>query len=184
MQSPGPRRTASCSRPGVSSVLVELARGPIIRCLERSSRPDWRKIPLLASIVAALLFVPAGIASSSPPVIREPWTNPLSCPKRPPSTLTTSQIVACLERAVLRSDRRINAKVATIFRLLGTRSDRARFVGGERAWLRYRRQSCRTLASKFGGGSAAPVAFLSCQKRLNAQHLVDLREVERTLRQR
>jgi uncharacterized protein YecT (DUF1311 family) len=92
--------------------------------------------------------------------------------------------VGCLERAVLRSDRRINAKVAIIFSLIRLKSDRATFVEGERAWLRYRRQSCRALASRFEGGSAQPIAFLDCQKRLNAQHLIDLREIERTLRQR
>lgn len=116
-------------------------------------------------------------------MIQEPWT-PLPCPERPLSTLPTADIVACLERAVVVSDRRINAKVAAIYRLMRQEADRAAFVQGERAWLRYRRQSCRALAAKFEGGSAQPVAFLDCQKRLNAQHLAHLRRLERTWRQR
>jgi uncharacterized protein YecT (DUF1311 family) len=129
--------------------------------------------------VATAILIPVAGAAGGPPVIREPWT-PLPCPARP---LTTAEIVGCLQRSVVRSDRRINAKVATIFRLLRP-SNQAAFVEGERAWLRYRRSSCRALASKLEGGSAEAIAFLDCQKRLNAQHLIDLREVERTWRQR
>ena len=132
-------------------------------------------------VVGGAVLVPLAIAAGGPPVIQETWT-PLPCPARPLSSLPTVEIVACLERAVIRSDRRINTKVATIFRLLRRKSDRSAFVDGEQAWLRYRRQSCRAVASKYEGGSAQPILFLDCQKRRNAQHLVDLRDMERTLR--
>lgn len=132
-------------------------------------------------VVGAAVLVPLA-AAGGPPVIQETWT-PLPCPARPLSTLSTVEIVGCLERAVVRSDRRINAKVATIYRLLRRKSDRSAFAEGEQAWLRYRRQSCRALASKYEGGSAQPILFLDCQKRRNAQHLIDLSDTERTLRQ-
>ncbi|MDP9224373.1 MAG: DUF1311 domain-containing protein, partial [Actinomycetota bacterium] len=112
--------------------------------------------------------------------IREPWT-PLPCPTHPGSTI---EIEGCLERSVVRSDRRINAKAATIFRLLRTDSDRVAFVEGEQAWLRYRRRSCTATASVYRGGSAEPVAFLRCEAHRNRRHLADLVDTERTLRLR
>jgi uncharacterized protein YecT (DUF1311 family) len=118
-------------------------------------------------------------AAVGPPVIREPWT-PLPCPTHPKSTL---EIEGCLERAVGRSDRRIDAKAATIFRLLHHQSDRAAFVEGEQAWLRYRRRSCTATASVYRGGSAEPVAFLRCEQNRNTRHLADLLDTERALRQ-
>jgi uncharacterized protein YecT (DUF1311 family) len=128
----------------------------------------------------AAVLVSAAAAALGPPIIREPWT-PLPCPVHPKSTL---EIQGCLQRAVARSDRLIDAKTATIFRLIRQRSDRVAFVEGERAWLRYRRQSCSATASVYRGGSAEPIAFLQCEENRNARHLADLRETERTLRKR
>ena len=120
------------------------------------------------------VFAAAAIA---PPVIHEPWT-PLPCPMHPSSTVETE---GCLEQAVMRSDRRIDAKAARIFRLLARRSDRAAFVAGERAWLVYRRRYCATAVSVFRGGTAEPVAFVSCELRRNKAHLADLAALEKDL---
>jgi uncharacterized protein YecT (DUF1311 family) len=86
-------------------------------------------------------------------------------PAHPASTIDTE---ACLERAVLRSDRKINATVAKIFYLLHRSADRGAFVRGERAWLQYRRRSCSAEASVYHGGSAEPVAFLRAKRRVTA----------------
>ena len=91
--------------------------------------------------------------------------------------------MACLERAVVRSDRQINVAVARIYRLIRRSADRDSFVRGERAWLQYRRASCSAEASVYHLGSAEPVAFLACENRRNSRHLGDLRDMERTLRQ-
>jgi uncharacterized protein YecT (DUF1311 family) len=113
-----------------------------------------------------------------PPVIHEPWT-PLPCPTHPTSTV---EVEGCLEKAIARSDRKIDARVARIFHRLRRNADRVAFVQGERAWLLYRRRSCSAEASIYRGGTAEPVAFLTCEKRRNERHLADLREMERTLR--
>jgi uncharacterized protein YecT (DUF1311 family) len=132
--------------------------------------------------IACLPFGSAATAATAPapPVIREPWTT-LSCPTHPQSTI---EIEGCLQRAILASDHRINMRVATIFRLIRRASDRTAFVEGKQAWLRYRRRSCTATASVYRGGSAEPVAFLSCEKSRNARHLADLADTERVLRQR
>jgi uncharacterized protein YecT (DUF1311 family) len=142
-----------------------------------------RTIEPLRIVVAVVVFavgaVPAAApAALGPPVIHEPWT-PLPCPPHPNSTI---EIEGCLERAIARSDRTINSKSAKIFHLLRRDSDRAAFVRGEHAWLLYRRQSCTAEASIFRGGSAEPVAFLTCEKRRNARHVSDLVDMKRTLR--
>jgi uncharacterized protein YecT (DUF1311 family) len=131
-------------------------------------------------LLAWVLTTVVGQAATGPPVIHEPWT-PLPCPMHPQSTVETE---GCLQRAVTASDLRINSRVATIFRLIRTASDRAAFVDGEQAWLRYRRRSCAATASAYRGGSAEPVAFLSCESRRNARHLADLADTEQELRRR
>jgi uncharacterized protein YecT (DUF1311 family) len=133
---------------------------------------------ILVLVGAACLAAGATGAIASPPIINEPWT-PLPCPQHPVSTV---DIEGCLERDVVRSDRLINAKAATIFNLIGRASDRSSFVAGERAWLQYRRRSCTAAASVYRGGSAEPVAFLQCEKTRNAKHLSDLVDTERMLR--
>jgi len=139
-----------------------------------------RALTGVAVVVVFWTATAVGQAADGPPVIREPWT-PLPCPMHPQSTAETE---GCLEQAVTSSDRRINARVATIFRLFRTASDRAAFVEGERAWLRYRRRSCAATASAYRGGSAEPVAFLSCESRRNTRHLADLADTEQVLRRR
>jgi len=138
----------------------------------------WRSLAL-AAVAAAVVVIPSA-AALAPPVIREPWT-PLPCPAHPASTV---EIEGCLEKTIHRSDGRIDESAARIFGLLRHRSDRLAFVHGERAWLRYRRRSCTAEGSVYRGGSAEPIAFLSCEKRRNASHVADLAQMERILRQR
>jgi uncharacterized protein YecT (DUF1311 family) len=137
----------------------------------------------LAAVTTAALAAAAGASASValvPPVIHESWT-PLACPAHPSSTVATE---GCLERAVSRSDRVIGGKAAAVFRLIRREQDRASFVSGEHAWLSYRRRSCTAVASRCTGGTAEPIAFLSCEKRLNARHIVDLAAAAQLLRHR
>ena len=140
------------------------------------------RVRLAVGITAALAAAASASASVAlaPPVIHEPWT-PLACPTHPSSTVA---IEACLERAVSRSDHVIDGKAATVFRLIRREQDRTSFVSGEHAWLSYRRRSCTAVASVYTGGTAEPIAFLSCEKRLNARHIVDLAVAAQILRHR
>ena len=133
-------------------------------------------LTLVAAAVTAASASPAG-AGVTPPVIHEPFT-PLPCPLHPDTTL---DVEGCQERRVLRTDRTINTRVRTIFRLLRTETGRVAFVTGERSWLRYRRQSCAAQASRFGGGTAHGIAFLTCTIQRNKSHLVDLAALKNAL---
>ena len=126
---------------------------------------------ILASLATA--------AAIAPPVIHEPF-NAVTCPLHPDSTI---EVIGCQEHRVLRTDRAINGQVATIFRLLRTESRRAAFVAAEKNWLRYRRQSCSVEAAKYDGGSAHPVALLTCTLRRNKSHLADLTAMRQVLAQ-
>jgi uncharacterized protein YecT (DUF1311 family) len=134
---------------------------------------------LVLATVAALVGASTA-AALGPTVIHEPWT-PLPCPAHPSSTI---EIEGCLEKAIARSDRRIDKSASRIFGVLRQAPDRAAFVEGEREWLRYRRHSCKAEGSIYRGGSAEPIAFLTCEKRRNLQHIADLAAMERTLRRR
>jgi uncharacterized protein YecT (DUF1311 family) len=112
-----------------------------------------------------------------PPVIRESFT-PLPCSAHPKTTLAME---GCFEKTILKNDRAIDAQAKTIFGLL-LPAARSQFVQSEGLWLRYRRSSCRTEASRYQGGSFQPVAFASCEVSRNQSHLKDLAELRRTLR--
>ena len=142
--------------------------------------PKLDRAKLIALITAGLTAAASASASVAlaPPVIHEPWT-PLACPAHPSSTIA---IEGCLERAVSRSDRIIDVRAATVFHLIRRGQDRATFVSGEESWLSYRRRSCTAVASVDTGGTAEPIVFLSCEKRLNSQHVDDLAAAEHVLR--
>ena len=127
---------------------------------------------MIAVLVAALTL--------APPIIHEPFT-PLPCPNHPK---TTVDLEGCGEQEVLKTDRMIDARAAAIFRLLRTTRARSEFVHGEHAWLGYRRASCSAQASVYAGGSAEPVAFITCEGRRNRRHLSDLADTVRSLRMR
>jgi uncharacterized protein YecT (DUF1311 family) len=140
------------------------------------------RVKLAVLITAALAAAATASAAVvlAPPVIHEPWT-PLPCPAHPSSTIA---IEWCLERAISRSDRVIDQRAATVFRLIRREHDRATFVSGGESWLSYRRRCCTAVASVDRGGTAEPIAFLSCEKRLNARHIVDLAAAAQALRHR
>jgi uncharacterized protein YecT (DUF1311 family) len=101
--------------------------------------------------------------------VREPFTA-LPCPKQPVSTVDQE---GCSERALLRSDAKVNALAARLWKALPA-SGRASFARGERAWLVYRGASCRAESSKYAGGTLQPVAYLGCEVSRNTAHLTDL----------
>jgi uncharacterized protein YecT (DUF1311 family) len=119
----------------------------------------------------------------APPVIREQFT-PLPCPRSRVARQTTIGAEGCLERRILRTDAGIDARTRAIFGLLRDRTARRRFLVAERAWLRYRRASCRSVADVYRGGTAQPVAFAQCVVDRNRQHLEDLAPFEAFLRKR
>lgn len=135
--------------------------------------------PIVVILIAGLTAASAsaGGARAAPPVIHEPFTA-LPCPLHPDTTI---DVEGCQEHRVLRSDRAIDAKVKAVFRLLRTEGLRESFVTGERSWLRYRRQSCAAEASRFAGGTAHGIAFLTCTLQRNTSHLVDLTALRKAL---
>jgi uncharacterized protein YecT (DUF1311 family) len=133
-------------------------------------------------VVVLLLGAAAGAAAAvapRPPVIRESFT-PLPCPPHP---VTTLDLEGCAEKALLGSDRAIDARARKIFGLLRSKAARAAFVRGEKSWLGYRRNSCTAQSSKYAGGTLEPVAFARCEQDRNATHLTELTRTERALRQ-
>jgi uncharacterized protein YecT (DUF1311 family) len=119
-----------------------------------------------------LLFLVA--ATLKPPTILEQFT-PLPCPRHP---VTTLDLEGCAERAVLATDRAVDAQVRTIFHLLPAKA-RGSFVDGELLWQRYRLSSCRAAAGYYAGGTLAPVVFANCLADRNRTHLVDLRSMRK-----
>jgi uncharacterized protein YecT (DUF1311 family) len=126
---------------------------------------------VLAALVAVAVL-------SGPPVIHETFT-PLPCPAKAVSTL---DMEGCAEKDILASDRKINTANAAIFTLLRP-IDRPTFVAGERAWLRYRRASCLTAASKYAGGTAAGVVDATCVADRNRTHVREQQTLLRDLRE-
>jgi uncharacterized protein YecT (DUF1311 family) len=114
-----------------------------------------------------------------PPVISEVFT-PLPCPKNPQTTLA---LEGCAERAILSTDRKINAQTKVIFLLLKSRRTRVTFGQGEQAWLEYRGSTCTAEASFYSGGTAQPVAHANCVVSRNRTHLDDLATLRRVLSQ-
>lgn len=117
------------------------------------------------------------LVALKPPVIHEVFT-PLPCPR---DAQTTLELEGCAEKRILASDRTIDARVAAAFRLLA-RGERAGFVEGERAWLRYRRTSCVAESSKYAGGTFRGVADALCVASRNDAHVRDLARLLSVLR--
>lgn len=113
---------------------------------------------------------------TKPPVIHETFTL-LPCPSHPVSTLDYE---GCLEHQIVRTDRQINTLANGIFYKLAA-SERAGFVRGEHSWLAYRRANCAAEASKYSGGTAAPLLYASCTVARNKTHISDLTELKKTL---
>jgi uncharacterized protein YecT (DUF1311 family) len=126
-------------------------------------------------VLTALLA--AAALAASPPVIHETFT-PLPCPAHPQAQL---ELEGCAEKAILATDHGIDAVNATIFARLAAR-DRATFVAGERAWLRYRRASCLTAASKYAGGTLSSLVDADCIGARNRIHLREQRSLLHDLR--
>jgi uncharacterized protein YecT (DUF1311 family) len=105
-----------------------------------------------------------------PPVIHEVFTQ-LPCPPHPVSTL---EIEGCYEKAIVSTDRKIDAQAKVIFGLLQSQYARLTFVRGERFWLQYRQASCSAQASKYAGGTFAGLVAAACTLDRSKAHLRDL----------
>src|SRR3954451_2453333 len=119
----------------------------------------------------------AAAVAGGPPVVHETFT-PLPCPAHPQAQL---ELEGCAEKAILATDHGIDSVNATIFARLAGR-DRATFVAGERAWLRYRRASCLTAASKYAGGTLSSLVDADCVAARNQTHLREQRSLLHDLR--
>lgn len=116
----------------------------------------------------------------APPVIPKAFT-PLGCPRNPQTTLA---LEGCAERAIVRTDRKINAEEKVILHRLRSQRTRVTFVQGEEAWLEYRGSSCTAQSSSYDGGSGQPVVNGYCIAARNRTHLGDLAALKKTLSQR
>lgn len=111
----------------------------------------------------------------TPPVIAEDFTL-LSC-----SHGSTIGMEGCAEHALVAADRRIDAEVRVLFRVLPDDAARSRLVAAETAWLRFRRADCESQSDLYEGGSLAPVAFVQCEVRDDASRSAGLRSFYRGL---
>ena len=103
----------------------------------------------------------------------------LPCPAKPKTTL---DMEGCAEKALLASDKKIDAQVKAIWNQLASAAARASFASGERSWLAYRRSNCTAEASRYSGGTLEPVAFAQCEVSRNKTHLAELGTMLHTLR--
>jgi uncharacterized protein YecT (DUF1311 family) len=140
----------------------------------------------LAALAAVLVLVPvtasagasAGAGRLAPPVIHESFT-PLPCPAKPVSTL---DLEGCAEQRILRTDRRIDAVVRSIFPRLFDDAARRRFVASQRAWLAYRRADCTSMSDRYEGGTLAGLVAASCTADRSAGRLRELTAFDRLLK--
>lgn len=119
--------------------------------------------------------------SSALPRIHEGFTL-LPCPRSIAQRGTTLGIEGCQEHRIVRTDAAIRVRELAAVALLGGVA-RREFALAERDWLAYRHASCEALASKYSGGSEAPVAFGGCIATANRAHLGSLAALLRTFRQ-
>jgi uncharacterized protein YecT (DUF1311 family) len=131
---------------------------------------------LVALFVGATVATPTS-AVPKPPVIHEVFTQ-LPCPAHPMSTLA---IEGCYEKAIVNTDRKIDAQAKVIFGLLRSRDARLTFVRAERSWLQYRQASCSALASNYGHGTIGPLAAAACILDRSKAHLRDLIAMRKVL---
>jgi uncharacterized protein YecT (DUF1311 family) len=139
-----------------------------------------KRVPyiVVTAVSSLALWATLAYAAGGPPVIKEPFT-PLPCPAHPSTTLA---LEGCAEKAILKTDAKINAQAKTIYAKLRTAGGKASFVRGEKSWLSYRRSSCSAQASKYTGGTFEPVAYARCEASRNLSHIGDLKQLTAALR--
>jgi uncharacterized protein YecT (DUF1311 family) len=141
-----------------------------------------RRAPLgaLAALAVALL-VPLSAATAasalSPPVIHEVFTL-LPCPAHPQSTL---DLEGCAEHQIARTDHRIDAVAATIFKQLQDDPARRRFIAAQSAWIAYRTADCRSRSDQYEGGTLAGLVAAQCTGERSSERLKDLQEFAKAL---
>jgi len=130
---------------------------------------------LTLAAVGALALVPAAASATtlSPPVVTERFT-PLPC-QGSPAHRTTIELEGCAEQQVLAADKTINRLNRQVFSGLSSTSAKRVFITSSATWLEYRNAFCATAASRFAGGTEAPVVAAQCDSKLGAEHITDLK---------
>ena len=101
---------------------------------------------------------------------------PLDCSN--PTTQTDMTI--CAGRSAKASDRQLNIaykQVQQHYRSNDSQTSRDRLndlTTAQLAWIKYRDTTCNWKASKFSGGSIAPMIYVGCLDRLTQQRTQDL----------
>jgi uncharacterized protein YecT (DUF1311 family) len=131
---------------------------------------------LVALLAGASVALPTS-GVPKPPAIHEVFTQ-LPCPAHPMSTLAME---GCYEKAIVTTDRKIDAQAKVIFGLLRSRDGRLSFIQGERSWLRYRQASCSAQSSNYGRGTVGPLAAAACILDRSKAHLRDLIAMRKVL---
>lgn len=138
------------------------------------------------AILSALLLM-TSCASTSPsvekrtraprlsaPVINERMPRGV-CPSSRKQQQTTRYEIICKGNAIRRGNIEINVIARRIFSIMPDREIKEQFVQAERAWIRYRRSSCRVEADIYQGGSEQPVMYEDCVVRRNRTHISELK---------
>jgi uncharacterized protein YecT (DUF1311 family) len=147
------------------------------------SRPHCRRRALAGVLAAAALALLAPLSAAavaaalSPPVIHEAFTL-LSCPAHPESTL---DLEGCAEHQIVRTDHKIDAVAATIFKRLQDDSARRRFISAQSAWIAYRAADCRSRSDQYEGGTLAGLVAAQCTADRSSERLKDLQEFAKAL---
>jgi uncharacterized protein YecT (DUF1311 family) len=125
-------------------------------------------------VAGGLACAPAAASAATPsiPPIHEPFSV-LPCTGKP-SQRTTMELVACAERQILASDKRIDTLNRAILGHLPDNAAKRRFAAAQKAWLAYRRAYCASRSDVVEGGTLAPLVAANCAVDLNTQHIKDL----------
>ena len=119
---------------------------------------------------AARSDAPEVTPSKAPTTVTEQFTL-LPCPARPK---TTVEIEGCTEHRIVRLDAEINAAFREVVNTATTGTVRAAIVSAQEAWIGYRQAQCQNESNVYAGGTLAPVAFASCEVRVDKARLADL----------
>jgi uncharacterized protein YecT (DUF1311 family) len=137
--------------------------------------------PIVAGAFAAfsvLLAVgmapPAGATTTAAgpvlPAITEQFRPLLPC--NPDTTVGQE---GCGERRVVAADKQLMSDAKLIFQRLHSTSARRDFVAAQTTWLAYRKADCQSQSDAYQGGTAQPVAYVSCLASADLARRLDLK---------
>jgi uncharacterized protein YecT (DUF1311 family) len=87
---------------------------------------------------------------------------------------TTTDLVACLEKARAVADAELNSLYGTIRAKLNA-SDAERLTNTERLWIQYRDANCVAERALYEGGTASSPAYLGCLEAMTRERTRELR---------